>query len=506
MKIVKKIKNINKNFENENNEFHNRKKKLKILKKDGFDFPNNFKKKYSSKKIFKKYNFKNRESLKKLNISIQIAGRIIQKRIMGKATFLKLQDYYGTIQIYSSQNSFQSNKNNYFEFKNIDLGDIIGIYGILFKTKTNELTIHCNKFILLTKSLRPLPEKWHGLVNQEIKYRKRYIDFISNTKLKKIFHNRAKIISYIRKYMKNNKFLEVETPMLHDVPGGAIAKPFITYHNSLNKKMYLRIAPELYLKRLIIGGFEKIFEINRNFRNEGISSRHNPEFTMMEVYIAYTDYKYIIKFTENLIKYISKKMFKKKEIKYQNYNLNFKKPFQKLTMIESIIKFNKNISQKNLNNLKNVKEVAKLLKINIKKKWKLGKIITEIFEKTVEKKLIEPTFITEYPIEVSPLSKRNYKKKKIADRFELFMGGYEIGNGFSELNDSEEQKKRFKQQIKKKENFNKFYDEDYILALEHGLPPTGGLGIGIDRLIMIFTNQKNIRDVIIFPTMRSIKK
>ncbi|CAL4322772.1 Lysine--tRNA ligase [Buchnera aphidicola (Periphyllus testudinaceus)] len=502
--MEKKKKYSKKNKIIENNELKNRKKKLNDLKKKGFNFPNNFSKNYLSKKILSKYNLKNNDSLKLINLSVKVAGRIIQKRTMGKSTFLKLQDSKGEIQIYYSQSSFPLKKNNYIKFKKSDIGDIIGIKGTLFKTKTNELTIHCKKFVLLNKALRPLPEKWHGLVNKEIRYRKRYIDFISNRKIKNVFEKRAKIISTIRKYMKNKKFLEVETPMLHDIPGGAIAKPFITYHNSLNKEMYLRIAPELYLKRLIVGGFEKIFEINRNFRNEGISSRHNPEFTMMEMYVAYTDYKYVMKFLENLIKYISKKLNNKNKLIYKNYIFNFKKKFQKFTMKESIIKFNKNISKKDLENINTIKKIAILLKIKIKEKWKIGKILTEIFEKTVEKKLIYPTFITEYPIEVSPLAKTNNYKKEITDRFEFFMGGYEIANGFSELNDSKEQKKRFKKQNKNKSN--KTYDKDYILALEHGLPPTAGLGIGIDRLIMIFTNQKNIKDVIIFPTMRNIKK
>jgi lysyl-tRNA synthetase class 2 len=491
-----------------NKERQNRIKKLKLLQNDGFNFPNNFKKNNFSKKIFSKYNSKNKKELEKLNIQVKVSGRIINKRIMGKATFLSLQDSLGKIQIYCTQNSLQSKKNNYTFFKNLDLGDIVGIEGNIFKTKTCELTIHCKKFILLTKSIRPLPEKYHGLVNKEIRYRKRYIDFISNRNLKKIFEKRAILISSIRKYMKKKKILEVETPMLHNVPGGAIAKPFITYHNSLDKKMYLRIAPELYLKRLIIGGFEKIFEINRNFRNEGISSKHNPEFTMMEIYISYVDYKYMMKFLKKLICYISKKIYGKNNFEYQNNYFDFNKPFQKFTMKESILKFNKFIKKSDLEDIQKIKEISKKMNLKIKKKWKIGKIITQIFEKTVEKKLIQPTFITEYPTEVSPLARRNNNNKKIADRFEFFMGGYEIGNGFSELNDPKEQKKNFKKQIKNKKkenNKNKIYDKEYIIALEHGMPPTSGLGIGIDRLTMIFTNQKNIKDVIIFPTVSTIK-
>ncbi|CAL4323013.1 Lysine--tRNA ligase [Buchnera aphidicola (Chaitophorus populicola)] len=494
---------------NKNNEFINRKYKLQELKKQGFNFPNQFKKKHYFNEIYLKYNSKNRNELKNNTNKIQTAGRIIQKRIMGKAGFMRLQDSEGEIQIYAKKNSFTSIKNNFNKFKNLDLGDIIGIIGTIFKTRTHELTINCTKFILLTKALRSLPEKFHGLVDKNIRYRKRYLDFISNHNLKKNFQIRSQLISIIRNYMHKKKFLEVETPMLHNLPGGAIAKPFITHHNSLNKKMYLRIAPELYLKRLIVGGFEKIFEINRNFRNEGVSSRHNPEFTMMEIYLAYSNYKYLMKFLENLIKHLLKKIKKNYIIKYQKNTFNFKQPFSKLTMQESIVKFNNFIDPKDLKNFDQIKKIAKKLKLKIKNKWGIGKIITEIFEKTVEKKLIHPTFITEYPIEVSPLARQKNDKKNISDRFEFFIGGYEIGNGFSELNDPEEQKKRFKMQIEQKkfkENKKIKYDKDYILALEHGMPPTAGLGIGIDRLTMIFTNQKNIKDVIMFPNMRFIKK
>lgn len=507
--MEKKNKKFSIKKKNENNEFINRMLKLKKLKEKGFNFPNKFKKKHYFKKIHLKYNLKTRDELKKNNVKIQTAGRIIQKRVMGKSIFMHLQDSEGKIQIYSRKNSFHSIKNNFNKFKNLDLGDIIGISGIIFKTKTNELTIHCKKFFLLTKTLRSLPEKFHGLVSKEIRYRKRYLDFISNNNLKKTFYTRSKIISNIRKYMYKKNFLEVETPMLHDLPGGAIAKPFITYHNSLRKKMYLRIAPELYLKRLIIGGFEKIFELNRNFRNEGVSSRHNPEFTMMEIYIAYSNYKYLMKFIESLMKYLSKKINKNYILKYKKNVFNLNQPFLKLTMKESIIKFNNFIDPKDLKNLIQLRKIAKKLKLIIKDKWGIGKVITEIFEKTVEKKLINPTFITEYPIEVSPLARTKNNKKNFSDRFEFFIGGYEIGNGFSELNDPEEQKKRFKKQIKQKKikkNKTHKYDKDYILALEHGMPPTAGLGIGIDRLTMLFTNQKNIKDVIMFPNMKFVKK
>ncbi|CAL4322727.1 lysine--tRNA ligase [Buchnera aphidicola] len=499
---------MNKNDKKKNKERDCRIKKLTLLKQNGFNFPNNFKKNNDSKKIFLICHLKTKKELEILNFKVKISGRIIKKRVMGKATFMILQDSQGEIQIYANKNSFQSKKNNYIFFKNLDLGDIIGIQGYVFKTRTKEITIKCKKFILLTKSIRPLPEKYHGLVNKEIKYRKRYLDFISNQNLKKIFQKRTILISSIRKYMQKKNFLEVDTPMLHDIPGGAIAKPFITNHNSLNKKMYLRIAPELYLKRLIIAGFEKIFEINKNFRNEGVSFKHNPEFTMMEIYIAYADYKYIMKFLKKLIKYISKKIHKKNDFKYQKNYFDLNKSFQKFTMKEAILKFNKFIKKSDLENMNKIKKIANLIKLKIKKTWKIGKILTKIFEKTVEKKLIQPTFITEYPAEVSPLSRRMNQNKNFSERFEFFIGGYEIGNGFSELNDPIEQKKIFKKQIQLKnlKHKNKNYDKDYITALEHGMPPTAGLGIGIDRLTMIFTNQKNIKDVIMFPTVSTIKK
>ncbi|WP_340147606.1 lysine--tRNA ligase [Buchnera aphidicola] len=483
-----------------NTEQKNRKKKLKILKKNGFNFPNICKQKNCLKSLQKKYKLITRNILEKLKIIVNIYGRIIKKRIMGKSIFFVIQDMKGNIQIYLKKNSSDIKKKLFrLKIKKLDLGDIIKVNGILFKTKTNELTVRCQKISLLTKSLRSLPEKFHGLSDKEKKYRQRYLEFISNKNSKKIFYIRIKIINLIRKFMKKKKFLEVETPMMHNIPGGAIAKPFVTYHNALNLNLYLRIAPELYLKRLIIGGFEKIFEINRNFRNEGISTKHNPEFTMMEIYIAYKNYAYIIKFLKKLIKYIIKKIKNNKNYIFIKNIINFKT----LTMKQSILKYNKNIKKKDLKNFKKIKEIAKILKIKILKTWKIGHIINEIFEKTVIKKLFNPTFITEYPTEVSPLAKKTIKNENFTERFELFVSGYEIANGFSELNDPIEQKKRFINQIKnsneKKKKYN-FYDDDYIKALEYGMPPTAGLGIGIDRLIMILTQQKNIRDVILFPT------
>ncbi|MCW5196350.1 lysine--tRNA ligase [Buchnera aphidicola (Pemphigus obesinymphae)] len=483
-----------------------RKKKLMDICQEGFNFPNNFKPNTTIIQIHELYFLKTNEYLKTKNIKISIAGRMTQKRIMGKSSFFTLQDSDGKIQIYVTKNicplNFYSD-----QFKKWNLGDIIGVTGHVFKTKTGELTIYSHTLTLLTKTLRPLPNKFHGLSDPEIKYRKRYLDLISNEESLKIFKKRSIILNIIRTFMLNNNFLEVETPMMHSIPGGATARPFITHHNALKINLYLRIAPELYLKQLIIGGFNKIFEINRNFRNEGLSTKHNPEFTMMETYITYADYKDMMQFTENLFKHISKKINNSTKVYYGEYTFDFSKKFKRLTMKQAILLFNKNIAPLDLKNIEILKNITLKLKIKVNKNWKLGHYIAQIFEKTVEKKLIEPTFITDYPIEISPLAKRNSIDNTIADRFELFIGGNEIGNGFSELNDAEDQKNRFNEQILNKLSENEqhiLYDKDYITALEYGLPPTAGLGIGLDRLIMIFTNQHSIKDVILFPTLRPL--
>lgn len=491
----------------DNNEIKFRHKKLTELRKNNnIVFPNNFKINISLHEIYKKYNHKNVFSEKEL---FNIAGRIVNLRIMGKASFINIQDYTGKIQIYISQNKVSQKIYKNF-LKKYDLGDIIGIIGYIFKTKTNILSIFCQKIYLLTKAIRPLPDKYHGLQDKEIKYRKRYLDLIVNKKTRYIFKKRSQIILNIRNFMHKQDFLEVETPMMHNIPGGALAKPFVTYHNTYNKNIYLRIAPELYLKRLIIGGFNKIFEINKNFRNEGISTKHNPEFTMMELYITYSSYKDLMIFFEKLFKKIFKIIFKNHLLKYNNYIFDLNKKFHKLTMKESIIFFYPNFSLENLEDSKKLMKIANLLNVKINQNWSKGKIIFEIFEEKIINKIIEPTFITEYPIEVSPLSRNNDLNPLFTDRFEFFICGMEIANGFSELNDPEEQKKRFKEQQKFKninndENIYKnFYDQDYIEALEHGLPPTAGLGIGIDRLVMLFTNTQSIRDVILFPMLRPI--
>ncbi|WP_343188108.1 lysine--tRNA ligase [Buchnera aphidicola (Ceratoglyphina bambusae)] len=477
-------------------------KSIKYILKNNFNYPNNFTPDIKCKEIKEKYNIYTREQLKKKNINKKVCGRIINIRIMGKASFCILKDFSGKIQIYISKKNI---KKKFYDnhFKKWDLGDIIGVYGKIFKTNTKEITIKCKKLKLLNKIFRPIPNRFYGLIDKEKCYRRRHLDLISNEASIKKFVIRSKIIFFIRKFFHQKKFIEVETPIIQNIPGGASAKPFITYYNSFKKNMYLRISPELYLKKLIIGGFEKIFEINKSFRNEGISKKHNPEFTMIEAYSAYSNYEYMMKLIENLFKYILKKIQKNYVIKYKNLKINFKKKFNIITMNKSILKFNKDIKNSDIKDIKKLKKIAQKKKLIIKKKWNLEKLKVKIFEQTVEKNIIYPTFITHYPVETSPLAKRMKKKKYLTERFELFISGMEISNGFSELNNPIDQKKRFKKQIKnKKKNKNNFYDKEYINALEYGLPPTSGIGIGIDRIIMLLTNSKNIRDVILFPTLK----
>ncbi|PPI87776.1 lysine--tRNA ligase [Candidatus Pantoea edessiphila] len=489
---------------NHHDEIKLRREKLKILRNNGIAFPNNFRRNFISDDLHRKYDSSMSKELDLLNIEISVAGRMITRRILGKASFVTLQDFGGRIQLYiNCQNiSYDIYNNN---FKRWDIGDIIGASGKLFKTKTGELSINCFKIYLLTKSLRPLPDKFHGLNNTESRYRQRYLDLIVNNRSFNIFKIRSQIINVIRKFMFESNFIEVETPMMQTIPGGAIARPFVTHHNTLNIDMYLRVAPELYLKRLVIGGFERVFEINRNFRNEGISARHNPEFTMMELYMAYSDYKDLIKLIENLFRLIAINIIGDTTISYGKVQFDFGKPFEILTMHNAIKKYCSEININNLNNYEEIKTIAKLLDIKIENNWGIGSITNEIFEKYVVPHLIQPTFITEYPSEVSPLARRNDINSEIADRFELFINSYEICNGFSELNDPEDQAKIFMEQFINKNNNDSssiFYDQDYITALEYGLPPTAGLGLGIDRITMLFTNTHNIRDVILFPTLR----
>ena len=415
------------------------------------------------------------------------------RRMMGKASFTTIQDFSGRIQLYVRTDEVS----NYDEFKNYDLGDIVGTEGTIFKTNTGELSIHVKKIRLLTKSLRPLPEKHLGLTDTELRYRKRYLDLLTNPESLEVFKIRAEIVNNMRSFLVNENFIEVETPMMHPIPGGASARPFVTHHNSLNMDLFLRVAPELYLKRLVVGGFEKVFEINRNFRNEGLSTRHNPEFTMLEFYTAFVDSNFQMDFVEKMFKTIVKNLASKYKI--------FKKSFLKLSMDDAIIK-NTTLKKKDLLDSKQLKDFCKKQNIKVENKASISIIKNEIFEACVENKLIEPTFITDYPIEISPLAKASIYNPDIAERFELFIDGKEIANGFSELNDPEDQAKRFKDQVAKKDSGDKeamHFDEDYIEALEHGLPPCAGVGIGIDRLTMLITGTESIRDVLLFPQLKN---
>ena len=467
-------------------------------------FPNDFRRNVMAGELQAEYGDRSKEELEQLNLRVSIAGRMMLKRVMGKASFATLQDMSGRIQVYVARDDLPEGVYNE-QFKKWDIGDIIGAEGVLMKTNKGELSIKVETIRLLTKSLRPLPEKFKGITDQEIRYRQRYLDLIMNEDSRQTFIMRSKIVAHIREFLTEKGFLEVETPMMQVIPGGATARPFTTYHNALDMDLFLRIAPELYLKRLVVGGFEKVFEINRNFRNEGLSTRHNPEFTMIEFYEAYADYRDLMDTTEAMLRSIAEKVVGKTKIPYQGQEFDFGKPFQRMTVKESILHFNPELVEAQLDDLEQARAVAEKLDIPLKDSYGLGKVQIEIFEKTVEHRLMDPTFITAYPTEVSPLARRNDEDPFVTDRFEFFVGGREIANGFSELNDAEDQAERFKAQVEEKEAGDDeamFFDEDYITALEHGMPPTAGEGIGIDRLVMLFTDSPSIRDVLLFPHMR----
>lgn len=434
--------------------------------------------------------------------NVRLAGRIMAKRGHGKASFANLQDVSGNIQIYARLNDL--GEDNYRLFEKLDIGDIIGIEGTVFKTRRGEITVSITDLTLLAKSLRPLPEKWHGLKDVDLRYRQRYVDLTVNPEVKKTFITRSKIIKEIRNYLDELNFLEVETPMMHPIAGGATARPFITHHNALDMNLYLRIAPELYLKRLLVGGFEKVYEINRNFRNEGISTKHNPEFTMLELYQAYGDYEDMMEITENLISTVAKKVLGTTTIKYEEQEINLATPWKRLPMLEAV----KEYSGLDFTVIKTDEEArmkAKELNLEVEDNDTWGSVLNKVFEEMVEPKLVQPTFILDYPVEISPLAKRKKDNPNLTYRFELFIYGREIANAFSELNDPIDQKQRFQQQLEKRaggDDEAHMMDEDYIQALEYGMPPAGGLGIGIDRLVMLLTNSSSIRDVILFPLMR----
>ncbi|MEE8423269.1 MAG: lysine--tRNA ligase [Thermodesulfobacteriota bacterium] len=480
-------------------------KKLEELKKRDIEpYYNGFDVTDFADTITGKFGRLDNEALENSEDTVSLAGRIMSFRSFGKAAFIHIQDYTGKIQIYVKKN--EVGEEPYELLKLLDIGDFIGAKGTLFRTRTGELTVLVREIVLLTKSLRPLPEKWHGLTDMETRYRQRYLDLIVNPKSKEVFLKRAKIIQLIREFLEKRGFLEVETPMMHPIPGGATAKPFKTFHNTLKMELFLRIAPELYLKRLLIGGFERVFEINRNFRNEGLSIQHNPEFTMLEFYQAHATFTDLMDMTEEMITSVARAVTGTLKIEYQGTLVDLTPPWKRVRVKESLIEY-ANVDKEVLEDRNKVLKLAKEVGCDIPKDASIDKIVVELFEKLVEPKLISPTFVTHYPIEVSPLSKRNREDENLADRFELFITGREMANAFSELTDPIDQKERFLQQLKEKNDETApVLDEDFIRALEHGMPPAAGEGIGIDRLVMLLTDSPSIREVLFFPQLRPEKK
>jgi len=492
----------------ENQIMAERRLKLDRLRdKGGPAFPNDIKPTHRAKALHERYEHHTREQLESEHVQVSVAGRMMLKRIQGKASFATLQDATGRLQIYLNDEGV--GPEHHEAFKHWDLGDMLYAEGVLFKTMKGELSIRCQRVRLAAKSLRPLPDKFHGLHDTETRYRQRYVDLIVNGGSREIFLTRSKTLSALRHFMNDHEFLEVETPMLHPIPGGAAAKPFITHHNALDQEMFLRIAPELFLKRLIVGGFERVYEINRNFRNEGLSPRHNPEFTMMEFYAAYTDYQWLMDFTEAILRHAAQTATGSTTLSYQGQALDFAKPFDRLTIVEAIQRHAPEYSESVLADIDAIRDALKALRVDLHapnlKHAGLGALQLALFEEVAESKLWSPTFIVDYPIEVSPLARASDHRPDITERFELFIAGREIANGFSELNDPEDQARRFHSQVQAKDAGNEeamYFDADYIRALEYGMPPAGGCGIGIDRLVMLLTDSPTIRDVILFPALR----
>ncbi len=480
-----------------------RRRKLDELRAGGFSFPNEFRRTALAGQLHHIYDSYSNETLEQDKIEVQVGGRLMTKRVMGKASFVTIQDRTGRLQLFLQRDNLSADI--YQQFKTWDLGDIIWAKGQLFRTKTGELSVRADQIQLLTKSLQPLPEKFHGLSDQEIRYRQRYVDLIVNEKSREVFIRRSRIVQFIRSYLDAMEFLEVETPMMQPIPGGAVARPFVTHHNALDRKLYLRVAPELYLKRLVVGGFERVYEINRSFRNEGLSTRHNPEFTMLELYMAFADHNVLIELFENLLKSLAESLLGTTTVTYQGVEYDLGQPFARMTVEESVLHFNPDLDASQLRDRDYLATVCKQLEITVTDDAGSGKLLIEIFEKTVEDRLDQPTFIMGYPTEVSPLARRNTADPWLTERFEFFIAGRELANGFSELNDAEDQAARFQDQVKQKKAGNDeamFYDSDYITALEFGMPPTAGLGVGIDRLVMLLTDSASIRDVLLFPQMR----
>jgi lysyl-tRNA synthetase class 2 len=468
-------------------------------------YPNDFRRRALAADLHALAADRDKAALEAAKIETAVCGRVMLRRVMGKASFITLQDVSGQIQCYIRKNDV--GEEAYEAFNELwDLGDIVGVTGELMRTNKGELTVQARAIELLNKTVRPLPEKYHGLVDQETKYRQRYLDLIMSPDSRRIFEVRSKVVSAIREFFLAKDFMEVETPMMHVIPGGATARPFITHHNALDLDLYLRVAPELFLKRLVVGGFERVFEINRNFRNEGLSTRHNPEFTMLEFYWAYHDFEDLIDLNRELLSHLADRVNGGGPLSFQGDTIDFSKPADRMTMAEAVVKFT-DLAEGDVKNTDRLREMLTRMNVPVDDDWGAGKLLTEIFEARVEERLMQPTFITHYPTEVSPLSRRNDTDPDFADRFELFVGGREIANGFSELNDPADQAERFKAQVAARAKGDQEampYDEDYIRALEYGLPPSAGEGLGIDRLVMLFADTPSIRDVLLFPLMRPI--
>ncbi len=487
----------------ENKLIAERRAKLAALRERGAAYPNDFRRDALAGQLQQAFGERTGEWLEANPTRVTVGGRMLLKRVMGKASFANIADRTGQIQLFLQKDAL--GEPLYEAFKSWDVGDIVGASGVLFRTRTQELSVRVERLRLVVKSLRPLPDKWHGLADLETRYRQRYVDLIVNETSRNVFHTRARIVRYLRDFLDALDFVEVETPMMQPIPGGASARPFVTHHNALDMQMYLRIAPELYLKRLVVGGLERVYEINRNFRNEGLSTQHNPEFTMLELYLAYADYRDLMDWIEKAIRGLAQAVHGSEQLTYQGRRYDLAKPFRRVTVEEAILEHNPQLERAELREVGYLRRACERLGIPVQPHDGPGKLQIEIFEKTVEHTLFDPTFVCAYPAEVSPLSRANDQDRFLTDRFELFVAGRELANGFSELNDPEDQAARFRAQVARKDRGDEeamFYDADYVRALEYGMPPTAGLGVGIDRLVMFFTDSPSIRDVILFPHLR----
>ncbi len=488
--------------DDENHLIAERRAKLAAVRAQGEAYPNDFRRDALAAQLLASYADRDSAWLEANPVRVHVGGRMMFKRVMGKASFAKIADRSGQIQLFLQESALGP---AYEAFKDYDVGDMLGAEGLLFRTRTNELSVRVERLRLLAKALRPLPDKWHGVADTELRYRQRYLDLIMTERSREVFRTRTRVLRYLRDFLDALDFLEVETPMMQPIPGGAAARPFVTHHNALDLKMFLRIAPELYLKRLVVGGFERVYEINRNFRNEGLSTQHNPEFTMLELYWAYTDYTELMDLTERLLHGLADGLFATRRISYQGREYNLSEPFKRITIEAALLEHNPDLERLRLREVAYLRGACERLQVAFGEHDGAGKLQIQLFEKTVEHALLDPTFVYGYPLEVSPLSRANDADPFLTDRFEFFLGGRELANGFSELNDPEEQARRFRAQVLRKESGDDeamHYDADYIRALEYGMPPTAGLGLGVDRLVMFLTDSASIRDVLLFPHLR----